>query len=184
MTPHFNTRKHPIMRALIVCGTLALAAGAAQAAGLTPADESDARTLEANVRAIHKEMVQLTTDLQQLQRELLTPSSTRVTVFLSVDNQAGYAPDSVQLLLDNQVVQNWLYTADEQNALKRSGVQQLYVGNLPVGEHKLAAVVLSPDGGAKGDVTYNITKELGPKYVELKIGGSSKQPAVKVKEWD
>lgn len=171
------------MRSLKLTLALLAAAQTANAAPLTPADESDARTLEANVQAVKKETSQLAADLQKLQSALLTPASTRVTVFLSVDNQAGYTPESVQLMIDNQLVQSWLYTPREQEALKKGGIQQLYLGNLPLGEHKLNVTVQSSDG-AKGVTSYNLSKELSSKYMELKVSGTSQQPAIKVKEWE
>lgn len=172
------------MRWLKLAVALLAATQMVNAAPLTPADESDARTLEANVQAVKKETAQLAADLQKLQAALLTPASTRITVFLSVDAQAGYTPDSVQLMINNQLVQSWLYTPREQDALKKGGIQQLYMGNLPVGEHKLNVTVLSADGEAKGSANYNLSKALSSKYMELKVSGTPKQPMVKVKEWE
>src|SRR5687767_10689982 len=94
----------------------ALASDAAEpAAG--PAFERSA--LDSEVQSLRRDVVDLNRDLFLLEEDLLFPASTQVAVFVSMDIGTFFELDSVQLKVDDKEVANYLYTAREQNALKR-----------------------------------------------------------------
>jgi hypothetical protein len=168
---------------LILCaaplGTRADATGAA--AGL--------RTVDQDVQALKKELVDLNRDLFRLEEELLYPASTQVAVFLSVNVGTFFALDSVQLELDGKEVTNYLYTEREVAALHRGGVQKLYLGNLKAGEHELVAVFTGKgphDRDYRRGTTVKFDKTIGAKYVELRITDrdSALQPEFDVRQWE
>ena len=124
-----------------------------------------------------------------LEEDLLFPASTQVAVFVSMDIGTFFALDSVQLKVDDKEVANYLYTAREQDALKRGGVHRLWLGNLKAGEHEVVAFFTGQgthERDYKRGTTLKVAKGVGAKYVELKISDkvSKLQPEFVVRVWE
>jgi hypothetical protein len=150
---------------------------------------NDSRTLDERVQALKKEVKGLNRDLFILEEELLFPSSTQVAIFLSIDVGEFFRLDSVQLKIDDKVVSNHLYTKRELGALKRGGVQRLYIGNVKSGEHELIATFRGPGPNNREyrrGTTMKFKKSSSAKFMELKIVDASGklQPEFVVKEWE
>ncbi len=152
----------------------------------TPAPE--AVGVQEDVQSLKQQVLELNRDLFLLEEELLFPTNTQVSVFVSLDVGEFFQLDSVQLKIDGKEVADYLYTPRELDALARGGVQRLHIGNLRNGEHELVAFFTGK--GPKGrdyrrGATTTITKGLGPKYVELRIVDQTRnyQPEFAVKEW-
>jgi len=150
---------------------------------------NDNRTLDERVQALKKEVKGLNRDLFILEEELLFPSSTQVAIFLSIDVGEFFRLDSVQLKIDDKVVSNHLYTKRELGALKRGGVQRLYIGNVKSGEHELIATFRGPGPNNREyrrGTTMKFKKSSSAKFMELKIVDASGklQPEFVVKEWE
>lgn len=166
---------------------IAIAVGRAGAAEpVTPA--KDFQSLDTRIQSLKKDAVELNRDLFVLEEELLFPASTQVAVFVSMDVGVLFDLDSVQIKLDDTVVSNYLYTERELNALRRGGVQRLYLGNLKTGKHELVAVFTG--GGPhwrdyRRGATLKFEKTTTPKYIELRIRDVERkqQPEFVVKEW-
>jgi len=163
-----------------------------QAADETPAaptQRSTVTTLDTQIQDLKKEVLDLNRDLFLLEEDLLFPANTQFTVFVSMDIGMTFELDAVQLLLNNQVVGNHLYTEREVDALKRGGVHRLYTGNLTSGEHELVAYFIGTgpkDRDYKRATTVKVKKGTEPQFVELKISDSTSkyQPEFKVKVWE
>jgi hypothetical protein len=158
-------------------------AGAADAA---PVERS---ALDAEVQSLRREVVDLNRDLFMLEEDLLFPASTQVAVFVSMDVGTFFALDSVQLKVDDKEVANYLYTEREQAALKRGGVQRLWLGNMKAGEHEVTAFFTGQgphERDYKRGTTLKVEKGVGAKYVELRISdkATSLQPEFVVKVWE
>jgi hypothetical protein len=161
---------------------LALRADAAEPVG-------ELRTVDQDVQALKKELVDLNRDLFRLEEELLYPASTQVAVFLSVNVGTFFALDSVQLRLDGKEVANYLYTEREVSALHRGGVQKLYLGNVKAGDHELVATFTGKgphERDYRRGTSLRFEKAVGAKYVELRITDreSALQPEFAVRQWD
>lgn len=148
-----------------------------------------AKTLDDKVQALKKEVMQLNRDLFILEEELLFPTSTQVAVFLSTDVGNFFRLDSVQIKMDDKVVQNYLYTQQEVEALSRGGVQKLWVGNVKKGKRELVAIFRGPGPNGreyKRGTSFVFEKGSGTKYIELKITDKSQklQPEFVVREWE
>ena len=189
---HPRMRRLPNRRLLLACciallltGAALLMVASAHATGTTP----EARTVDQDVQALKKELVDLHRDLFRLEEELLYPASTQVAVFLSVNLGTFFALDSVQLELDGKEVANYLYTEREVEALHRGGVQKLFLGNLKAGEHELVAVFTGKgphERDYRRGTTLRFDKTLGAKYLELRISDreASLQPEFVVRQWE
>jgi hypothetical protein len=163
-----------------------LADDAAGSAAEAPVERS---ALDAEVQSLRREVVDLNRDLFMLEEDLLFPASTQVAVFVSMDVGTFFALDSVQLKVDDKEVANYLYTEREQEALKRGGVQRLWLGNLKAGEHEVTAFFTGRGPHArdyKRGTTLQVEKGVGAKYLELRISdkATSLQPEFVVKVWE
>jgi hypothetical protein len=146
-------------------------------------------SLDAEIEALKKEVLSLNRDLFILEEDLLFPPNTQFSVFLSMDAGALFSLDSVQLKINDTNIANHLYTERELAALKRGGVQRLYIGNLPSGEHEIVAIFtgLGPKGRdyRRGESVV-IEKTTEPQFVEFMIADdtSKEQPQFDVRVWE
>ena len=152
-------------------------------------DTEASQAVVQDIESLKNEVIELNRDLFVLEEDLLFSANTQVSVFLSMDADEFFKLDSVQLKLDDKIVSNYLYTEREIKALKRGGVQRLYIGNLTSGEHELTAFFIGKgpsDRDYKRGTTKKISKSDYAKYIELKISGSSskEQPDFEVKVWE
>ena len=146
-------------------------------------------TVDQDVQALKKQLIDLNRDLFKLEEELLYPASTQVAVFLSVDVGTFFALDSVTLKVDDKEVANYLYTEREVQALHRGGVQKLYLGNLKAGTHEIVAFFTGKgphDRDYRRGTTLKVDKTVGARYVELRISDreASLQPEFVVRQWE
>ncbi|MDH3535018.1 MAG: AraC family transcriptional regulator [Gammaproteobacteria bacterium] len=155
----------------------------------TDAGALEEGSLDANIEALKKEVLSLNRDLFILEEDLLFPSNTQFSIFLSMDAGALFSLDSVQLKIDDKNIANHLYTERELAALKRGGVQRLYIGNLPSGEHEIVAIFtgIGPKGRdyRRGE-TIVIEKTTEPQFVEFMIADDTgkEQPQFDVRVWE
>ncbi len=157
-----------------------MAIGAPEAEELSSLDEE--------IQSIKQQTLELNRDLFILEEELLFPSNTRLSVFVSLDVGEFFKLDAVKLSVDGTVVTNYLYTERQLNALRRGGVHRLYLGNIKSGAHEIVAVFtgVGPKGrDYRRGTQLKIEKTAGAKSLELKIVDStaSRQPDFLVKEW-
>ena len=169
---------------LLFCLATPLAAQEADSESAT-ADNS----LEADIEALKKEVLSLNRDLFILEEDLLFPANTQFSVFLSMNSGVFFSLDSVQLKIDDKIIANHLYTERELAALKRGGVQRLYIGNLPSGEHEIVAIFigLGPSGRdyRRGE-SIVIEKSSEPQFIEFMISDDTakEQPSFDARIWE
>ncbi len=156
-----------------------------------PLDEntSEETSLDTDIEALKKEVLSLNRDLFILEEDLLFPSNTQFSVFLSMNAGALFSLDSIQLKIDDKNTANHLYTERELAALKRGGVQRLYIGNLPSGEHEI--IIIFTGVGPKGrdyrlGESVVIEKTTEPQFVEFMIADDTgkEQPQFDVRVWE
>ena len=146
-------------------------------------------TLDSDIEALKKEVLSLNRDLFILEEDLLFPSNTQFSVFLSMDSGIFFTLDSVQLKIDDKNIANHLYTERELAALKRGGVQRLYIGNLNSGEHEIVAIFtgIGPKGRdyRRGE-SIVIEKTTEPQFVEFTITDDTakEQPRFDARIWE
>ena len=153
------------------------------------AQEPEETALAEDIERLKEEVVALNRDLFILEEELLFPSSTQLQVFVSLDVGAYFSLDSVQLKIDGKEVANHLYTEREVEALRRGGVQRLHMANVDRGEHEVVALFTGKgpeDRDYRRGAELVVEKELGPKYVELRIrdGDAMQRPEFDIREWE
>lgn len=143
--------------------------------------------LDEQVQDIKKDVLDLTSELSRLEEKLLFPSNTQVSLFISMNEGDDFRLDSVQLKLNNKVVAQHLYSFRELEALQQGGVQRLYTGNIKTGNHQLVVSYIgkaAAGGEYKRSGSYTVSKEIGPKFVEIKIAGpESVEQDIQFRDW-
>jgi hypothetical protein len=182
-----------LRRLLAVVLALGVMLGGAQGAHAQQTDAStsvpDTRSLDEEIQALKKDVVELNRDLFVLEEELLFPANTQVAVFLSMDVGEFFALDTVELRIDDKQVAKYLYTPKEAEALLKGGVQRLHLGNLKLGGHELVALFTGkgPNGmDYSRGAQLKFEKTVGAKYLELKITDRQRrlQPEFEIKDWE
>jgi hypothetical protein len=195
MTPHFVHAALALSLALtVLCGRAADGppAEASGAASVAPAASSPSASLDTRVQDLKAEVLRLNRDLLVLEEDLLFPPGTQVAVFVSLDVGLLFELESVRVLLDDQVVASQLYTPLQVQALRRGGMQRVYLGNLRTGKHTLTAY-FTGRGPAHADdrrdykraAQLAFDKGSNPQYIELRIRDQAAklQPEFEVKVW-
>ena len=138
------------------------------------ADQRQMRDLDEQVQQTKSDVLSIAAELNQLEEKLLYPSGTQVAIFVALAKGDELRLDAVRLQIDGQLVAHYIYSAKELEALRKGGVQRIYVGNVATGDHQLNVLV---DGKLKSGGDFNRTehftfhKEVKPKLVELTVAG-------------
>src|SRR5204863_9910313 len=124
---------------------------------------------------VKSDVLSISQELSRLEEKLLYPSGTQVAIFVALAKGDQMRLDAVRLQIDGQLVTHHIYSAKELEALRKGGVQQIYVGNVSTGDHKLEVLV---DGKLEGGADFSRSEhftfrtELKPKLVRLTLSGT------------
>jgi hypothetical protein len=139
------------------------------------ADQQQMRGLDEQVQEVKSDVLSIASELNQLEEKLLYPSGTQVAIFVALAKGDPMRLDAVRIEIDGRLVAHYIYSAKELEALRKGGVQRIYVGNVTTGDHKLDVLI---DGKLKAGADFSRTehftfhKEVKPKLVELTMAGS------------
>jgi hypothetical protein len=150
-------------------------------------EQRQMRGLDEQIQEIKSDALRMSTELSQLEEKLMYPSGTQVAIFVALAKDDTMRLDAVRLQIDGQLVAHYIYSAKELQALRKGGVQRIYVGNVATGDHKLDVLV---DGKLEGGADFSRTgqftfrKEVKPKLVGLTLAGSrSGNTPIALGEW-
>lgn len=150
-------------------------------------DQQQMRGLDEQIQEIKSDSLRMSAELSQLEEKLLYPSGTQVAIFVELAKGDTMRLDAVRLQIDGQLVAHYIYSAKELQALRKGGVQRIYVGNVATGDHKLDVLV---DGKLEGGADFSRTgqftfrKEVKPKMVGLTLSGpQSGNTPIKLGDW-
>ncbi len=133
--------------------------------------------VDSTLAEVEQSLLELEQDLAILEEDLLYPPSSRVAVFLALDVGELIALDAVQIKLNGRDVATHLYTDRQLDALRRGGVQQVFVGNAKQGRNEIAAFLSGTDehGRTMQQATsVEFEKGFEPAYVELLVADSER----------
>jgi hypothetical protein len=163
----------PMIIRAFVAFALALCIGIAVARA-QEADRQQMKGLDEQVQDIKTDVLGIAAELNLLEEKLLYPSGTQVAVFVALAQGDAVRLDAVQIQIDGELVAHYIYSFKELEALRKGGVQRLYIGNLPTGAHVLDVSVGGKlEGGADYSHTgqFSFDKGVGPKLVGLTVSG-------------
>jgi hypothetical protein len=143
--------------------------------------------LDEQVQEVKSDVLGIAQELSRLEEKLLFPSGTQVAIFVALAKGDATRFDAVRLQIDGQLVSHYIYSFKELEALRKGGVQRLYVGNVATGEHKLEVLV---DGKIEGGTDFSRTeqftfrKDVKPKLVGLRLAAPAGSGApITLEEW-
>jgi len=137
-------------------------------------DRQQMKGLDEQVQEIKSDVLSIAAELSRLEEKLLYPSGTQIAVFVALSEGDPMRLDAVRIQIDGQLVAHYIYSFKELEALRKGGVQRIYVGNVPTGDHQLEVVF---DGKLEGGADYSRTgqftfrKGVEPKLVGLTLAG-------------
>ena len=149
---------------------------------------SAVKAISKNIQALKKDVISLNKDLRLMEEQLLFPSSTKFSLFVSMDTGEFFTLESVKLKIDGRLVITHLYSDKQRQAMARGGIQKLYVTNLNQGAHTITAFFtgVGPNGRPYKRA-HNLDFEKGPgsAYVEIAVldDGSLQEPVFEIKQW-
>lgn len=166
------------IRAIITLVILTILPLSCWSAGLS---REQIKGLDEQVQDIKKDVLAISAELQLLEEKLLYPSTSQVSLFVSITKETSYSPDAVQIKIDGKKVVHHIYSFKEVDALRRGGVQRIYTGNIRGGKHQLVVDVIGKKAGSKTKrkMTYTLTKGVGPKLVEISLGSGGSAIIIK-----
>jgi hypothetical protein len=149
-------------------------------------DAKQMRGLDEQIQEIKSDVLRMTAELSRLEEKLLYPSGTQVAIFVSLAKGDMMRLDAVRLKIDGQLAAHYIYSFKELEALRKGGVQRIYVGNVATGDHQLEVLV---DGKLEGGADFSRTgqfafrKEVKPKLVGLTLAGANSGNPITLGEW-
>jgi len=133
------------------------------------------RSLDDQVQEIKSDVLRIATDLRSLEERLLFPSTTQVSVFVTLQDGESFRLDAVQLEINGDLVAHYIYSFKELEALQNGGVQRLYTGNIATGQHQVRVTYngkLENGEDISRSEQFSFTKDVEPKMLGLTLAGS------------
>jgi hypothetical protein len=143
------------------------------------------RGLDEQVQEIKSDVLSIAAELNQLEEKLLYPSETQVAVFVALAKDDQMRLDAVRIQIDGHLVAHYIYSFKELEALRKGGVQRIYVGNVTTGDHQIEVLVdgkLQSGADFSHSERFTFRKEVKPKLVGLTLAGSGSTP-ITLGEW-
>lgn len=149
---------------------------------------SAVKKISKEVQQLKKGVVELNKDLRLMEEELLFPSSTQYTVFVTLDIGKYFTLEGIKLKIDGKMVSSHIYSEKQRHALSRGGVQKLHITNLNEGKHTVTAFFagLGPNGRPyKRASSLDFDKDKTSRYIELAVvdNESAQEPEFLIKQW-
>ena len=148
--------------------------------------KQEMRGLDEQIQEIKSDVLRITAELSRLEEKLLYPSGTQVAIFIALAKGDPMRLDAVRLKIDGQLAAHYIYGFKELEALRKGGVQRIYVGNVATGDHQLEVLV---DGKLEGGADFSRTehfafrKDVKPKLLGLTLAGSNSSKPITLGEW-
>ena len=150
----------------------------ATGAGAEEATKQQMQSLDEQVQEVKSDVLGIASELNRLEERLLYPSDTQVAVFVSLKEGETFRLDSLSVQIDGAPVARHIYSFKELEALQKGGVQRIYTGNVPTGEHQIEVTVAGKlDTGKDYTRTehFAFTKGIEPKLLGVTLGSSQLQ---------
>ena len=147
-------------------------------AGIHSQAEREMLAISNGLQNLKREIVDLNKSLSILEDQLLFPTGSQFSAFVTVTSGQFFQLESVRVKINDQLVASHTYSDQERDALKRGGVQRLFETNLLDGSHEVTALFtgIGPGGVAyKRAISQQIEKDNARQFIEIAIGDSEKK---------
>ena len=147
----------------------------------------DMRSLDGQVQEIKSDVLSIASDLSNLEERLLYPSNTQVAVFVSLEKKEDFRLDAVKIEINGELATHHIYSFKELEALQKGGVQRIYTGNVPTGDHEINVTMI---GKLKNGQEFNksdsfsFAKGIEPKALGITLAGPGfGKSGIRVGDW-
>jgi hypothetical protein len=157
-----------IRTALLALATVLLA-GTAVSQDLTG---ENMQSLDGQVQEIKSDVLDISSELRNLEERLLYPSGTQLSIFVAVGEQEDFRLDAVKIEIDGELATHHIYSFNELEALQKGGVQNAYTGNVVTGAHELRVTVIGKTDGGEDfsqSGTFSFSKDIKPKTLGITL---------------
>ncbi len=144
--------------------------------------------LKKQAQELKGDILSLSQELNALEEALLYPPDVKLGVFLSLMDRTRFKLDSIEIFVDDTLVSSHLYQVGDLQSLQNGGLQQLYMGSVAPGKHKLTASFNGQGrtgGYFKRKKALNFDKTNEARFIQLIVAESpaTGEPIFKVKQW-
>jgi len=148
---------------------------------------NEMRSLDGQVQEIKSDVLNIASELSILEERLLYPSNTQIAVFVSIDKDEDFRLDAIQLEINGELATHHIYSFNELEALQKGGVQRIYTGNMPSGDHQLNVTMMgklkSGEDFTESD-SFAFAKGIKPKALGVTLAGPGLgENVIQVGEW-
>ena len=151
------------------------------------AGEADIRSLDEQVQEIKSDVLGIASELDNLEERLLYPSGTQVAVFVEMAEKDTFRLDAIQVRINGELAAHHIYSFKELEALEKGGVQRVYTGNVPTGQHELSVLVLGKLKNGKDyeqSGSFPFSKGVEPKTLGITLAGPGLgDKGIDVRDW-
>ena len=173
-----------IIRSLLV---VTLFFGPAPATAEEELSGKEMHSLDGQVQEIKSDVLNIASELSVLEERLLYPSGTQVAVFVSIEKDEDFRLDAIQLEIDGELATHHIYSFNELEALQKGGVQRIYTGNVPTGDHRLNVTMMgklkSGEDFSESD-SFAFAKGVKPKSIGVTLAGPGiAKTSIQVGDW-
>lgn len=151
------------------------------------AGEADIRSLDEQVQEIKSDVLGIASELDNLEERLLYPSGTQVAVFVEMAEKDTFRLDAIQVRINDELAAHHIYSFKELEALEKGGVQRVYTGNVPTGQHELSVLVLGKLKNGKDyeqSGSFPFSKGVEPKTLGITLAGPGLgDKGIDVRDW-
>lgn len=159
-------------RAWVVFGIIACLFAARARAGDNY--RAEMKGVDARVQAVKSDVLSIDTQLKQLEEKLLYPSNTELAVFVRLAPGDAFGLYAVKIQIDGKRAADYIYSYRELEALRKGGVQRIYMGNVATGRHEIRVSMSGKLAGGKDysrTESFSFTKAVRPKLIGVTLAG-------------
>ena len=164
----------------------ALAVGVTASAAETLSGQ-DMKSLDGQVQEIKSDVLNIASELNNLEERLLFPSNTQVSVFVTIADGEDFRLDAVQIDIDGEAAARHIYSFTELEALQKGGVQHAYTGNVMTGSHEIRLTMSGKLANGKDfeeSEVFSFSKGAKPKALGVTLAGPGLgQDTIRVGDW-
>ncbi|MDJ0699491.1 MAG: hypothetical protein QNJ07_06500 [Woeseiaceae bacterium] len=107
------------------------------------------KSLDGQVQEIKSDVLNIASELSNLEERLLYPSNTQLAIFVAMADNEKFRLDAVKLEINGALATHHIYSFNELEALQKGGVQRAYTGNVTTGDHDLLVTVVGKHENGK-----------------------------------
>jgi hypothetical protein len=153
---------------------LGLCCGVAATLAADELSGSDMKSLDGQVQEIKSDVLSIASELSTLEERLLYPSGTQIALFVSLAPEESFRLDAVQIEIDGELATHHIYSFKELEALQKGGVQRIYTGNVPTGNHQISVTMSGKLKNGKDfsqSDNFSFAKGVEPKALGITLAG-------------